>query len=201
MPNVASMFSESKIKFNLRLARDREWAKAVGLKARSADEPKQGPFYWVFQSASTMPTSLSNVKGFQVLKAMTFPLGSVENIDHPDFWNLIVDLHIAKLYKIKNAETIRELKNVPYAMPRGRVVLTDHKIFIPKACSSKKLVCVYFGARELTGSQKKQIIDAFGLTSLFIEGLVMFAGDFHERSLKNDEIRYKSLVGECLTSS
>ena len=188
VPSIRTMFAESEAKFNLRLAQGRKWAKAVGLKARSADAPKQGPFYWVKLGSKT------------VLKAMTFPLESNENIDHPDFWNLLVDLHVAKFYGIKDAETIRELKNVPYAMPRGRVALTDHRIFVPKARSCKRLVCAYFGGVEMGDPQMKQVLDGFGLASLFMEGLVMFAGDFHERSLKHDEIRYRSLVGECLTS-
>jgi hypothetical protein len=167
---------ESQKVFNLRLDRERKWAKKVGLKIETAaDNPKQGPFYWLRLGTRT------------VLKAMPCPANSLESMDHPDFWEAIVDMYIVPFYGIKDARLVRELKNVPYAMPRGRVVMMKRPL------DSTKQFVVY-SWEKMTNPQKKQVVEEFGLASQFMAGLVRFVPDEHEGIIQADNARFEALV-------
>ena len=173
--HLKRMLGESEKTFNLHVVRDRRWAKAVGLNVKTADNPKQGPFYWVRLGSKT------------ILKAMPFPANSLESLDHPDFWETIVDMHVVPFFGIKDPRVIKELKNVPYAMPRGRVAMMKRPL------DRTRQFVVYFW-EKMTDLQKRQVIEEFDLAVQLMAGLVRFVPDEHEGQIEMDRIRFDALV-------
>jgi len=160
--------------FNLRAEKERKWATKVDLR-KTAGKGSQGPFYWLTLGPKT------------VLKSMPYPANGQNTMDHPDFWEAIVDSDVVPFFGISNPNVVRELKNVPYAMPRGRVVLIKRPLD-----NTKKFVVYHYGT--LTDSQKKQIIEAFDLAGQFHAGLVTFVPDEHHAKIENDSERFLELT-------
>jgi hypothetical protein len=170
------MLKEAERSFNLRLEKDIKWANKMGIKIAGGGSGYQGPFYWVTLGPKT------------VLKAMTFPAKGYDTMDHPDMWGDIAESTIAPFYGITDPKTIRELKNIPYSMPRGRVV------YMPKKNGGKQFVVYYGFGEEINDSQKKQIINEFDLSAQLRAGSVTFIPDDHEQMLNEDRAKLKTLL-------
>lgn len=174
MEHKDRMLKHAQDVFNLRVEKDRKWARSIGLR-KTAGKGSQGPFYWL------------KLGGKTILKAMPYPADALETMDHPDFWSAIIDSDVVPFYKITDPKIIQELKNVPYAMPRGRVVLVARPI------DRVKQFMVWHW-EKMTDGQKKQIIEAFDLSAQFYAGLVRFASDEHEGQIADDQARFNALL-------
>ena len=80
-----------------------------------------------------------------------------DSLDHGKFWTRHVVPIIAPFFNIRPVE----LKNLPYALPRGRVV----EVKVPR--STKRRWVVYHGDDfKLTRRNRNAILETFGLTSI-----------------------------------
>jgi hypothetical protein len=141
----------------------------------SSRPPCEGPFYWL------------KLEVKMTLKAMPSAVGSGDWMGHPKFWESIVDSDIAPFFGLTDPRTIRELKNVPYSMPRGRVTAIAGRLGVPKTF-------VVYAGEKMTEAQKRQVINAFSLGDKSKGGLVQFRYDEHESTLAADTARYLSLL-------
>lgn len=174
MDHRKRMLENAQKLFNLRVEKERKWASKVGLR-KTAGKGYQGPFYWLALGNKT------------TLKAMPYPADSQDTMDHPDFWEAVVDSDVVPFFGISSPAVVRELKNVPYAMSRGRVVLMKRPLD-----NTRKFVVYHSG--KLTDAQKKQVLEAFDLAGQFHAGLVTFVPDEHEASLEDDAQRFLELT-------
>lgn len=165
---------ETEKTFNLRAEKTRRWARNVGLK-KTAGRGLQGPLYWIELGDKT------------ILKSMSFPADNFDTMDHPEFWEAIVESDIAPFYGITDPKTIQELKNVPYAMSRGRVANMS------SSTKRKDRFVVYYG-EKMTNAQQKQVIEDFNLSEPFRAGLVTFEPDEHEVQNPEDQRRFSELL-------
>ena len=142
---------------------------------RGSSQPHEGPFYWLKLGAKT------------TLKAMPYAVGSGDWMGHPQFWESLVDSDIAPFFGLTDPGTIRELKNVPYAMPRGRVTAIVGRLSAPRTF-------VVYAGEKMTEAQRRQVIRAFSLGEKSKAGLIQFRYDEHEVRLVEDAARYLSLL-------
>ena len=137
---------------------------------------QQGPWYYVY------------LKPNWVLKTAGVP-GEESSFDHADYWITLVDMVVAPFYKIKDPKIIAELKNMPYCMPRGRVVYR-------KVMGGNREWVAYHGAdfNYSITEKKKKIASAFNLLPMLYEGRMRFALDDHHLIQAHDFQKFNSMV-------
>lgn len=109
-------------------------------------------------------------------------------MDHPRFWETLVGSVVVPHYGIKNPKIVKDLKNLPYSMPRGRVTV------LPRVGGGKQWVAYQGGDFKMKDAQKKKLIEAFNLGEEFRSGLAKFVLDEHEVVLAPDLERFKAIV-------
>jgi hypothetical protein len=135
--------------------------------------PLQGPWYMLY------------LKPKWVLKALP---SKGNYVDHVDYWKVLVDTELVPHYKIKNTGVIRDLYELPYSQPRGRVQDTSKL--------GKRHWAVYYGVDfQYSQTQRNTILSAFNLTAQFHAGLVTFETDSHEIMIQEDLDMFQDLVG------
>jgi hypothetical protein len=161
--------------FNAYRRKCAKWAKKVGMRKVAAPVGRHGPYYWVY------------LKPSWILKAMPLDDES-QTMDHGPFWSSIVDQLVAPHYGITSPADIRELKNAPYAMPRGRLVSV-------KDTSGERRFVFWNGEDFKTGDkERKALIQAFGLDRQWVEGRVRFSWDEHEVVIPHDLEVFKRII-------
>lgn len=165
---IIAAFPEPKTFNRLALIRERHqlMKKAIGA-------PLSGPWYMLY------------LKPKWVLKA----LPSKDNfVDHVDFWKTLVDTELVPYYKIKSSGIIRDLYEIPYSQPRGRVQ--------DMSALGKRHWTVYYGVDfQYSQAQRNTILSVFNLTGQFSAGLVTFETDSHEIMIQEDLDMFQDLVG------
>jgi len=176
-PRVRKLAVEA---FNLRVRHARAWASRVGLR-KSAGRPLQGPWYWVW------------LRPQWVLRAMPMP-GEEDTIDHPALWESLAE-EVAAHHGLVDPSAVARLRNLPYAMPRGRVA-------VMRRMDGRKQWVLYHGNDfQMTDAQRKQLVEAFNLGEQFVAGLVRFVPDEHEVVLPSDLDEFKALVSMPASAS
>ena len=165
---IIAAFPEAKTFNRLALIRERHqlMKKAIGA-------PLSGPWYMLY------------LKPKWVLKA----LPSKDNfVDHVDFWKTLVDTELVPYYKIKSSGIIRDLYEIPYSQPRGRVQDMN--------ALGKRHWTVYYGVDfQYSQAQRNTILSVFNLMGQFSAGLVTFETDSHEIMIQEDLDMFQDLVG------
>jgi len=156
--------------FNKRKEDSVKWANKVSLR-KTAGKPKQGPYYWVYLNPNW------------VLKSVPVE-GNAETVDHVNFWRNVISPLMSTHYKANE----RDINDLPYSMPRGRVqVLPDRQ--------GRQTWVIYHGLDFLmTDSMKKQVLEQFDLSAQWRAGLVRFVPDDHEIVMQDDFESIKSLI-------
>ena len=145
------------------------------MKITTAGKPMQGPWYCVFLAPKWK------------IRAFPMPAGN-ETVDHVTVWDEIVTSDIAPYYGIKDAGLIREIKNLPYSMPRGRVAET-----MPLR-GQKQWAAYYGGDFKYGRNETLEILGQFDLLHQFSAGLVRLLPDDHEVMIREDFERLCALV-------
>jgi hypothetical protein len=158
--------------FNLRIRKIEQMLKGVVVK--TAGKPLQGPWYYIYLRPKW--------------EIRTMPMDSSSTMDHPQFWRTIVDDSIVPHYGVKDPVIIRELKNLPYAMPRGRVAS------VRKLGGGPQWVAYYGQDYKYNRQEMLRILGEFNLLPQFQAGLARFVPDEHEVIVRHDFERFNRMV-------
>jgi hypothetical protein len=157
--------------FNLR--REKARADFKGRKPPvTAGKPMQGPWYYLYLHPKW------------VLRTMTFHSDSDTTMDHVVYWRTLAT-EVAAFYKCDGTR----LKDLAYAMPRGRV---QH---MQKIGGRREWVAYHGNDFQYDSTKRIEIVSAFGLNAQHYAGLVRFVPDDHEIALAAETEAFKQIVG------
>jgi hypothetical protein len=161
--------------FNLHKKECQSFAKRTGLDVKTAStKERHGIYYWVY------------LKPNWVLKSLVDD--SFSDLGHPSLWRDLARNVIAPHYKITDPTLLRELSNIPYSMPRGRLAN------IKNPQGQRQFIFWNGNDFTMTEQQKKQLIQAFDLGTEYVNGMVRFAYDDHEVMLPDDVSQLKNII-------
>lgn len=161
--------------FNLHKKECLAFAKRTGLQTTAtAPRERHGIYYWVY------------LKPNWILKSLVDD--SFSDLGHPSLWRDLAKNLIAPHYGITNQTLLRELSNIPYSMPRGRLVNINN----PQG--QRQFIFWNGNDFKMTDQQKKQLIQVFGLGAEYVNGMVRFSYDDHEIMLPDDVAQLKNIL-------
>jgi len=161
--------------FNLHKKECVSFAKRTGMSVKTAaPRERHGIYYWVYLKPNWI---------LKVLLDDTF-----SDLGHPALWRDLAQNVIAPHYKITNPTLLRELSNIPYSMPRGRLVN------IKNTQGERQFIFWNGNDFKMTDQQKRQLIEEFGLGQEYVNGRVRFSYDDHEVMLPDDVAQLKNII-------